>query len=185
MAQAPGANATVLVRAADTQRHVTDALRSAVRSVDADLPVVGVQTTEARQHDQYWAYELFAVVMGCFAGFALVLAAVGLYGVTAYTAAQRTREIGVRIALGAEPRHVVAMLAGQGGRLVVFGILAGAAASALMLRLLDAMLFGASPIDLPIYAAGAMFLGLVTMAAVWVPARRASRIDPLAALRAE
>jgi ABC-type antimicrobial peptide transport system permease subunit len=97
---------------------------------------------------------------------------------------QRTREIGVRIALGAEPRHVVAMIASQASRLVAFGILAGAVSSALMLRLLEAMLFGASAIDLPIYGAVAMFLGLVTMGAVWLPARRASRIDPLAA-RAE
>jgi putative ABC transport system permease protein len=185
MAQAPGESATILVRAADAQSRVTDALRAAIRSVDPDLPLVGVQTTEARQRDQYWAYELFALVMGCFAGFAILLAAVGLYGVIAYTAAQRTREIGVRIALGAEPRHVLAMIASQAGRLVAFGILAGAVSSALMLRLLEAMLFGASTIDLPIYAAVAMFLGLVTMGAVWLPARRASRIDPLAALRAE
>jgi putative ABC transport system permease protein len=185
MAQTPGDRATILVRPTDTQARVTDALRAAVRTIDPDLPVVGVQTTEARQRDDYWVYELFALAMGCFAGFAVLLAAVGLYGVIAYMAAQRTREIGVRIALGAEPRHVIALIAGQGGRLVALGIVAGAAGSALLLRVLDAMLFGASPIDLPIYATVAMFLSLVAMAAVWHPARRASRIDPLAALRAE
>jgi predicted permease len=185
MAQSPADHATILVRATGTPLRVTNGLRAAVRTVDPDLPLIDVKTIESQHHDQYWAYELFALVMASFAGFAVLLAAVGLYGVMAYSAAQRTREIGIRMALGAEAKHVIAMIAGQGGRLVVTGILVGALGSTLLLRVLDAMLFGASPIDLPIYGAVAMFLALVTMTAVWLPARRATRIDPLAALRAE
>ena len=116
------------------------------------------------------------------------MAAIGLYGVIAYTAAQRTREIGVRIALGAEPRHVVAMIASQAGRLVAFGIRRRRrSASALMLRLLEAMLFGASAIDLPIFRRRRRCCWrVVAMAAIWVPAPARSRASsPLDALRAE
>jgi ABC-type antimicrobial peptide transport system permease subunit len=123
--------------------------------------------------------------MSLFAGFAILLAAIGLYGVIAYNTAQRTREIGVRMALGAEAKHVIAMVVGQGGRVVVIGVLVGAAGSALLLRALEAMLFGASPIDPPIYAAVAGVLVLVSLAAAWIPARRAAHVSPLEALRAE
>jgi ABC-type antimicrobial peptide transport system permease subunit len=123
--------------------------------------------------------------MGSFAAFAILLAAIGLYGVVAYNAAQRTREIGVRIALGAERKHVFALIAGQGGRLVVLGIVLGTAGSMLLLRVLRAMLFGASPIDLPVFTAVALLLVFTAALAIWLPARRAARIDPLEALRAE
>jgi ABC-type antimicrobial peptide transport system permease subunit len=123
--------------------------------------------------------------MAAFAGFAILLAAIGLYGVIAYTTAQRTREIGVRMALGAEVKHVVSMIAAQGARLVVVGIALGLGGSFVVLRVLQSLLFGADPIDLPIFAAVSLLLGVAALFAVWLPARRAARVDPLEALRAE
>ena len=104
----------------------------------------------------------------------------------AYSTAQRTREIGVRIALGAEAKHVVALIAGQGTSLVYRGDRARALADrSLVLRVIQSMLFGASPIDLPIFAAVSALLAVAALAATFIPARRAARVSPLEALRAE
>jgi putative ABC transport system permease protein len=183
--QKAGAEVTLFIRAARAPLTLANAVRGAVRAVDPDLPVLGLSTVEQQRRGNYWPYELNAIAMSLFAAFAILLAAVGLYGVIAYNTAQRTREIGVRMALGAEAKHVIAMVVGQGGRLVAIGVLVGAAGSALLLRALDVMLFGASPVDPPIYASVAGVLVLVSLAAAWVPARRAARISPLEALRAE
>ena len=177
--------ATLLVRSSGDPLALAATVRSVVRSVDADLPVIRLQTVRQQRRSDYTPYQLYAATMGSFAAFAILLAAIGLYGVVAYNATQRTREIGVRIALGAEAKHVIAMIAGQGGRLVLLGILLGTGGSMLLLRVLRAMLFGASPIDLPVFAAVAALLALTASLAIWLPARRASRIDPLEALRAE
>jgi len=120
-----------------------------------------------------------------FAGFAILLAVVGLYGVIAYSAAQRTREIGVRIALGAGAKHVMVLIAGQGTQLVVAGVILGLGGSFLVLRAIQSMLFGANPIDLPIFGGVSVLLAVAALAAIWVPARRATRVNPLEALRAE
>jgi predicted permease len=168
----------------DALRHVA-ALRSAAHSVDADLPVLELATIAQKQRDNYWPYQMYAIVMWVFAGFAVLLAAVGLYGVIAYNTAQRTREIGIRLALGAAASDVVAMIARQGARIIAIGILVGVAGSAFLLRVLGSMLFGASPVDIPVFLGVSGVLAAVAMLAVWVPARRASRVSPLVALRAE
>jgi ABC-type antimicrobial peptide transport system permease subunit len=123
--------------------------------------------------------------MAVFAGFAIALAVIGLYGVIAYSTAQRTREIGVRIALGAEAKDVMAMIANQGALLVTAGVLVGLGGSSVALRVIQSMLFGASPIDLPIFAGVSALLAIAALVAIWVPARRAARVTPLEALRAE
>jgi putative ABC transport system permease protein len=176
---------TLLLRSNGDPLSLVPTVRAVVRSVDEDLPILRLQTVRQQRRSDYAPYQLYAMTMGSFAAFAILLAAIGLYGVVAYNAAQRTREIGVRIALGAEAKHVIAMIAGQGGRLVLLGILLGTGGSMLLLRVLSAMLFGASPIDLPVFAAVAVLLSLTAALAIWLPARRASRIDPLEALRAE
>ena len=176
---------TLLIRGSGDPVSLAPTVRAIVRSVDADLPILRLQTVRQQRRSDVTPYQLYATAMGSFAAFAILLAAIGLYGVVAYNAAQRTREIGVRIALGAEAKHVVAMIAGQGGRLVLLGIVLGTVGSTLLLRVLRAMLFGASPIDLPVFAAVAGLLALIAALAIWLPARRASRIDPLEALRAE
>jgi len=185
IAQKPGTEVQLQIRTARSPLSLASAVRTAVRGVDVDLPVLGLQTAEQQRRGNYWPYQLNAIAMTLFASFAILLAAVGLYGVIAYNTAQRTREIGVRMALGAEAKHVIAMVVGQGGRLVLVGVLVGAAGSALLLRALGAMLFGASPIDPPIYAAVAGVLVLISLAAAWIPARRAAHVSPLEALRAE
>jgi putative ABC transport system permease protein len=176
---------TLLLRGSGDPLSLVPTVRAVVRSVDEDLPILALQTVRQQRRSNVAPYQLYATTMGSFAAFAILLAAVGLYGVVAYNAAQRTREIGVRIALGAETKHVIAMIAGQGGRLVLVGIVLGTGGAMLMLRVLGAMLFGASPIDLPVFAAVAALLALTAALAIWLPARRAARIDPLEALRAE
>jgi predicted permease len=183
--QQPGDDVTLLVRARGEPMPLAPALRSAVSDVDSDLPVVDIQTVEQQQNRNYLPYKVYAGSMAAFAGFAILLAAIGLYGVIAYTTAQRTREIGVRMALGAEVKHVVSMIAAQGARLVVVGIALGLGGSFVVLRVLQSLLFGADPIDLPIFAAVSLLLGVAALFAVWLPARRAARVDPLEALRAE
>jgi predicted permease len=183
--QEPSRQTTLLIRGQADPGTLIPAVRAAVRAVDPDLPVEQLQTTEQRSHETYWPYQLFAIAMSIFAGFAVLLAAVGLYGVIAYSTTQRTREIGIRLALGAEARHVVSLIAGQGGRLVVVGVVAGTAGAAALLATLRAAFVGTSPVDPVIFALVAALLALVAMLAIWLPARRAARVDPLEALRAE
>ena len=183
--QQPSGNTSLLVRAGVQPLRAVPALRAAVRAADPDLPVVDVQTIAQQQHDTYWPYEMYSIAIGIFAGFAILLAAIGLYGVIAYNTAQRTREIGVRIALGAAGRDVVRLIARQGGQLVLAGIVVGIVGSSLLLRVLSAMLFGASPLDPRVFGAVSALLATVAAAAIWLPARRAASISPLEALRAE
>ena len=124
-------------------------------------------------------------LIGGFAVLALLLAVVGLYGLISYSVSQRTRELGIRIALGARQRDVARMIVGHGARLALIGVGAGVAASVALTRLLRSLLFGVSAVDLPTFAAVAVLLLLVAIAACYLPARRAMRTDPIAALRYE
>jgi putative ABC transport system permease protein len=119
------------------------------------------------------------------AAMALVLAAIGIYGVIAYSVAQRTQEIGVRLALGATPWGVVRMVLGQGGRLAVVGIALGLGGAAGLTRFLERMLFGVAPLDAVTFASTALGLGVITIVASLIPAWRAARIDPVTVLREE
>src|SRR5207244_7530689 len=134
------------------------AVRAAVREVDQDLPVVDMETVEQQQNRNFSPYKIYAMSMAVFAAFAIILAAIGLYGVIAYNTAQRTREIGVRIALGAESRQILTMITAQGARLAVVGIVLGLAGAAVLIRLLRTMFFSASPLDLPVFAAVSLLL---------------------------
>jgi ABC-type antimicrobial peptide transport system permease subunit len=120
-----------------------------------------------------------------FALMALVLSAIGLYGVIAYGVAQRTRELGMRIALGAMQRDVLAMVVRQGLRLSVIGVVLGFAAAAAATRAMESMLFEVSPLDPATFAGVGILIVGVSLLASWLPARRAARVDPIAALRAE
>ncbi|MGH9885920.1 MAG: FtsX-like permease family protein, partial [bacterium] len=175
---------TVLVRSPGDPTTLVPAVRAAVRAVDQDLPVRALQTVRQARRDSFWPYQMYSMTIGIFAAFALLLAAVGLYGVIAYNTAMRTREIGVRIALGAEGRQVTRMVAKEGGKLIAMGIVLGLGGSIVLVRAVRLM-FGASTIDIPVFAGVSALLATVALAAIWAPARRAARISPLEALRAE
>ena len=120
-----------------------------------------------------------------FAGVAIVLTAVGIYGVMAYSVAQRTQEIGIRMALGAQRFDVLRLIVGQGARLVVLAMVLGVAAALAATKLIASLLFGVAATDLPTLISVAFLLALIALAACWLPARRASGIDPITALRTE
>jgi putative ABC transport system permease protein len=159
--------------------------RAALRALDASVPVYDVATLPSLV-EKSSGQRLF--VMRLLAGFAVVavlLAAIGLYGLVSYGVSQRTREVGVRVALGAQRRDVLRLVLAGGFKLVAIGVAAGLAAAFLTTRYLGALVFGVSPVDPPTFAAAAALLTLVALIAHWIPVRRALRIDPASALRAE
>jgi ABC-type antimicrobial peptide transport system permease subunit len=125
------------------------------------------------------------VLLATFALVALTLAAVGIGGVIAYMVKQRSRDIGIRIALGAGKLRVTSMVVGQGARLLAVGVVVGLAGSIALSRMLESWLFGVEPFDLAVYATAPVVLMIVGMAACWIPARRATRVDPAVAMREE
>jgi len=129
--------------------------------------------------------KLYATLVGLFAAAALLLAALGVYGVMAFVVNQRQREIGVRLALGAEPAGIRRMVLGQSGRLAIVGLAVGIGGAMLLGQVIGRLLFGVSPTDVPTLVAVPLVLGVVTMLASWIPARRAMRLDPLIAIREE
>jgi predicted permease len=161
------------------------AIRQAVREVDGNLPLFDVKT-QVEQASQSLAQEwLFATLLSFFGLLALLLAALGLYGVIAHSVAQRTQEIGIRVALGAQPRDVLRLVIGQGMRLVAPGILLGLAGAYGVTRWIASFLYEVRAVDWPTYSLIAALLLVVALLACWIPARRATKVDPLVALRSE
>jgi putative ABC transport system permease protein len=158
-------------------------LRAAVSSLDRNLPVSGITTLSAMVGDSIAQPRFIATLAVTFAGLALILAAIGLYGVMAYAVSQRTTEIGVRMALGATPREVFRLVIADGLRLATIGIALGAAGSLIMAQWLTAQLFGVEPGDPTTLAVTAAVLLCVSTLASFIPARRATRVDPMVAIR--
>ena len=164
---------------------LTNALRREVRAVDADQPVARIRTMEQLIAEGIARPRFITLLLGTFAGVALVLAVVGIYGVVAYSVAQRTQEFGIRMALGADARRVLGEVVGQAARVTVIGVVIGVAAALLMSRVLTSLLFQVNATDPMTYGVIVAVLLTATVVASWVPARRATRVSPMAALRPE
>ncbi|HEY6909094.1 MAG TPA: ABC transporter permease [Myxococcales bacterium] len=175
----------VMVRADGDLGALSSAVRREVAAVDPELPVYDVKTMEAAVHESMSGRRFAVLLLGLFAGVALLLAAVGVYGVMSYGVVQRTREIGVRMALGAGQDAVLRLVVRDGMRLAGVGIVIGFGLAAALSRVLRGMLFGVSAYDPLSYALLTVVLAGVALLASWVPARRAARVDPAIALRAE
>jgi putative ABC transport system permease protein len=160
-------------------------VRRAIHEVDPDLPIANLTTLEHSVENTLQVRRIMLVLLGIFAATALILACVGIYGVISYSVAQRTREVGVRIALGATSRQVIALILRQGLRLVLIGLLIGGIASLAMGMLIADQLYGVSRFDPLVLTTVTFLLLVVALLASWLPARRASRVHPAVALRAE
>jgi putative ABC transport system permease protein len=158
-------------------------VRSQVWSIDKDLPVQDLKSLDQVVADSIAQPRFRTLALGGFAALALFLAVLGLYSVVAYGVSQRTQEIGLRVALGAQPRHVLHLVVGQGLRLASIGVIVGLAGAAAATRVLSSMLFGVTASDPRIFAAVAGLMVGVTLAASYIPARKALRVDPMEALR--
>lgn len=186
--QATSDRLTLSVRSSAEPTSVISTIRTVTHAVDPDLPVQGLQTVQQQRAASFWPYRMYSLTITVFAGFALLLSAIGLYGIVAYNTSMRTREIGVRIALGADAKHVLTMIVKEGGRLVVVGMIVGLGGAVVAMRGLSAIgsfMFSPDAIDASLYALVVLLLGGVALAAMWSPARKASRVSPLEALRAE
>jgi len=186
MAQNPGTTFMRLaVRTGVPPSSLTSAVTEAIHRVDADEPVVGVQTMEAVVDESIAQNRLNMILLSAFAGLALLLASIGIYGVQAYAVRQRTREVGIRVAMGAQAAEVFRLIIGQGLRLAIIGIVIGLAASFALTRLMASQLYGLSATDPWTFIGVSIVLLTVALAACFIPARRATRIDPVVALRYE
>ena len=184
-AAAPFFDMTLQVRAAGDPAALTEIVRARVKAIDSHLPLYDVKTLAVQIDDSLIPERLITWLSTIFGLLATLLAAVGLYGVVAFSVARRTREIGVRIALGALPGDVLWLFLKQMAVLVGTGVIIGAAAALAATRLLGTMLYDVKPADpLAFIAAGAVLIATATLAA-YLPARRATRVDPITALRYE
>jgi putative ABC transport system permease protein len=182
----PSRQQAVVIRTTRADPHtLTTPLRNAMRALDPRLALYQVQTFDEAVATSLWRQRLQGNVLSIFAILAVVLACTGLYGVISYTVAERTREVGVRMALGATRGNVLALVFAQSGRLVVAGIALGLVAAFFATRLLETLLYGIRPTDLTTFFSVPACLTVVALVAALIPARRATQVDPIIAMRAE
>ncbi len=176
---------TLAVRTNGDPNALANPVRAAVAELDSQLPVFGVQSMKDLLGERVAPRRLASTLMAVFGSAALLLAALGIYGVMSYSVSQRSHEVGLRMALGAQRRSVLTLVVGQAGRLVAGGLVVGLAASFALSRFLETMLFEVKATDLVSYLAVTLMLASVGVFASFVPALRASRVDPMEALRYE
>ena len=184
LSQVPFGDVFLVVQSvAGAPESLTPAIRAAVARHDANVPVRRIRTLADLADESTARYRFRAVIVAIFAGLALLVALVGVFGVLAYSVEQRRREFGVRIALGASPRDVLRLVLRGAARVIVSGALVGLALSAALSRSIATFLFGVPPLDPVTFAAVTAVLGLTAAVATLAPALRATRVDPVAAFR--
>jgi putative ABC transport system permease protein len=175
----------IVVRTASDPKNLAGAIRNEVLAVDRDQPIADIQMMGDRISSSVARPRYNATLLSLFALLALILAAVGIYGVISYSVAQRTHEIGIRIALGAQRRDVLKLVVGQGMLLALIGVATGLGAAFALTRVMSTLLFGVSATDATTFVSITLLLTAVALLACWIPARRATRVDPMVALRYE
>jgi putative ABC transport system permease protein len=175
----------MLLRTANDPSSLIPQVRRVIHEVNPDIAINDIQPMDEVITGALWQRRLWGVLFALFAGLALVLAAVGLYGVMSYLVSQRTREIGVYVALGARPLDIHRVIVGQGLKLLGLGMTLGLLGALALSRLMRSLLFGVSAYDVPTLVGVSLLLAAVALAACVIPARRAARVDPIIALRAE
>jgi putative ABC transport system permease protein len=183
--QFPSPSVHLVVRAMERQSKLVDSIRQAVLSLDRNQPIYDIRTMRAGIAQSLNLQKVAAGLCGVFAVVALILATIGIYGVMSYVVSQRTHEIGIRMALGAQQKDVIRIVVGRGAWMIAFGLAIGTLAAAGVTQLMTDLLFGISATDPSTFAGLAAFLAAVALVASYVPARRAARVDPVIALREE
>jgi putative ABC transport system permease protein len=183
--QAPLEELSLIVRSTASPALIINGARAAVKEADPDIPIFDVKTMKDALSESVAQPRFYAILLGSFAGIALIIAALGIYGVISYAVSQRTRELGIRIALGAQRDRVVRLVIGQGLTLTLVGIVLGMVGAYALTRLIATLLFGVAPADPVTFAAVAVVFVLVAVLASYLPARRAAAVDPIIAMRAE
>jgi putative ABC transport system permease protein len=185
VSQAHRTNLTLFVRSTMGSAALERSIRDTVTSIDSSLPVFDTRPMSDRVHETWGAQRLLSFLFSVFSGLALVLATIGLYGLLSYTTLKRVREIGIRLALGARPAQIRALVLSHGMHLLLIGSAIGLVAAFALSRVLQSVLFEVKGIDPRIYLGVGALLFVATFLASWIPARRASRVDPIVALRTE
>src|SRR5215472_8350420 len=185
LGQAQRTSLTLFVRSTTASAVLERSIRDAVTSIDSSLPVFDARPMSDRVRESWGAQRLLSFLFSVFAGLALVLATIGLYGLLAYTTLKRVREIGIRLALGARPAQIRALVLSHGLQLLLIGSAIGLLGTIAISRALRSVLFETSGLDPRIYLGVGVVLFIATLLASWLPARRAARVDPIIALRYE
>jgi putative ABC transport system permease protein len=183
--QNPSPSMFLVVRSSSNQPDLVSAIRKEILSIDKDQPVYSVRTIDELLSRSYSQLRFYMLLLTIFAGIALVMAVVGIYGVLAYSVSQRKREIGVRLALGAQRSDIIKMVLAQGMKLVLIGIVAGIAVAIPLTRLMSSLFYGVSSVDPLTYVGLSLFLALIALISSYIPARSATRVDPAITLRGE
>ena len=183
--QVPFQGMTMIVKGQGDPNQLIASARNQVRALDADQPIYNIRTMDEIRGESTAPQRLNLTLLSIFAGIAFVLAIVGIYGVMSYAVTQRTHEIGIRMAIGAQPRDVFKLILGQGMMLTVIGMAAGLLGAFALTRLMATMLFGVKPTDPLTFGGVALLLFAIALIACYIPGRRATKVDPVNSLRYE